>query len=142
LLQQSPISLRQSGSKWELYTFAGGRINTLLARALARLLCTEVSNDNFSVDIKFGSSQPIEENDVWNALKTIAQPDFFSPDQLIQLAQGLPRGRLSKFQPLLPAEQEARFLIDRLFDPQGVQELLRRHLDAWIRSSSEVKPGR
>ena len=129
LLQQSPISLRQSGSKWELYTFAGGRINTLLARALAQLLCTDASNDNFSVDIRFGSSQPIEENDVWDTLKTIAQPDFFSPDRLIQLAQDLPRGRLSKFQPLLPAEQEARFLIDRLFDPQGVQGLLVAFLD-------------
>jgi len=135
LLQQSSISLRQSGSKWELYTFAGGRINTLLARALAELLDTEVNNDNFSVDVRFSTIHPVEENDLWAASETIAEPDFFSADHLIQLAQGLPRGRLSKFQPLLPPEQEARFLIDRLFDPQGVQELLRRRLDAWVRSS-------
>jgi len=135
-LQQTPISLRRSGNKWELFTFAGGRINTLLARALAQVLDTRASNDNFSVRVESSAIRPIEKNDLGNALGAIAQHGFFSSERLIELAQGIHRGRLSKFQLLLPPEQEARFLIDRLFDPQGVQELLQRDMDA-----AELKQG-
>ncbi|MFQ5855839.1 MAG: DEAD/DEAH box helicase [Anaerolineae bacterium] len=127
LLQQEPLPMRRSGSKWELYTFAGGRINTLLARALAQVLDARTSNDNFSVDVEFSAAHPISEEDLWNALDTIAQPDFFSSERLIELAQEINRGRLSKFQPLLRPEQEARFLIDRLFDVEGLQQFL-----AWV----------
>jgi len=40
------------------------------------------------------------------------------------LVRALPRGRLSKFQPLLPPDLEAHFLAERLFDIQGLQEWL------------------
>jgi ATP-dependent Lhr-like helicase len=130
VLGRAPIPLRRSGNKWEMFTFAGGRINTLLAHALAQVLDARASNDNFSVRIESSAAQPIGENDLWDALRVIAQPDFFSSERLIELAQGIRRGRLSKFQPLLPPEQEACFLVDRLFDPQGVQSLLRIWLEA------------
>lgn len=38
----------------------------------------------------------------------------------------LPRGRFSKFQPLLPPELEAVFLAERLFDIEGLKNWLEK----------------
>jgi hypothetical protein len=61
---------------------------------------------------------------LWQALETIQRPDFFSAKQVMAMVQALPRGRLSKFQPLLPPDLEAQFLAERLFDIRGLQAWL------------------
>ncbi len=124
LLEKGPLPLLKSGNKWQLFTFTGGRINTLLAFSLANLFETNVANDNFVIDVNFSASEPISEVDIWNAFHEIISPDFYNADRLIELAENLRRSRLSKFQELLPPELEAKFLIDRLFDVEGLLEEL------------------
>jgi ATP-dependent Lhr-like helicase len=124
VLAQSPVPIRHERGDWVLHTFAGGRINTLLARALAHLLGVQVTNDNFTVRLARRSSSPLKREELMTALRSIAEPGFFSLERLRALTAALPRGRLSKFQDLLPPELEAQFLAERLFDPQGVQDLL------------------
>jgi len=124
LLQSGPLPLHQAGREWALYTFAGDRINILLARALSLVLGCMVNGDSFSLAIKSSEQVPLQEKDIWRALHMIGQPDFFSPERVMAMVQALPRGRLSKFQPLLPPDLEARFLAERLFDIVGLQEFL------------------
>jgi len=127
LLQMGRLPIRQEGQKWTLYTFAGDRINILLARALALVLGCEVNGDSFALGVKSPAQISIQERDLWQALESIRQPDFFSAERIFALVQALPRGCLSKFQPLLPPDLEAQFLAERLFDIQG----LRNWLDGW-----------
>jgi ATP-dependent Lhr-like helicase len=125
LVQDGALCMRRSGQEWELYTFAGDRINLLLGRALAMLLGCRIDGDSFSVSVKPSEGQaPIREHDLWQALEAIHQPDFFSTERVLSMVQSLPRGRLSKFQPLLPPDLEARFLAERLFDVEGLQNWL------------------
>jgi len=42
----------------------------------------------------------------------------------MELVAALPRGRLSKFQPLLPPDLEAQFLAERVFDIAGLMNWL------------------
>jgi len=122
LLQMGRLPLRQEGREWTLYTFAGDRINLLLSRALSLVLDCQGSGDSLAVTLKPPGQGSIQASDVWQALETIRQPDFFSTERVLTMVQALPRGRLSKFQPLLPPDLEARFLAERLFDIQGLQE--------------------
>jgi len=66
----------------------------------------------------------LKREELINALRSIAGPGFFDAERLRALTVTLPRGRLSKFQVLLLPEMKAQFLTERLFDPQGVQELV------------------
>jgi ATP-dependent Lhr-like helicase len=122
---QGPMPVVGEGQRWTLYTFAGGRINTLLARALAHLLDVPVTNDNFGVRVESRQPAVVGRDELFSALQPVAEPGFFDAGRLQKLTASLPRGRLSKFQPLLPPAMEAQFLAERLFDPQGVQELIR-----------------
>jgi len=124
LLQMGPLPLRQEGREWTLYTFAGDRINILLGRALALVLGCKVNGDSFALTIKSPAQAPLQEGNIWQALETIQQPDFFCSKRVMAMVRALPRGWLSKFQPLLPPDLEARFLAERLFDIQGLQNWL------------------
>jgi ATP-dependent Lhr-like helicase len=123
---EGPLTIVREAQEWALHTFAGGRINTLLARALAHLLNVPVTNDNFTVHLGGRSSAALSRDELISALHSIAEPGFFDARCLQALTASLPRGRLSKFQSLLPPAMEAQFLAERLFDPEGVQELIRR----------------
>jgi ATP-dependent Lhr-like helicase len=57
-------------------------------------------------------------------LASIREPGFFSTERVAAMVRYLPRGRLSKFQPLLPPELEAPFVAERLFDIVGLQDWL------------------
>lgn len=124
LLASDALPLRQEGREWVLHTFAGDRINLLLARALALVLECQASGDSLVVNLKASAGMPLDEKRIWEALKTIRQPAFFSADRLMPMVQAMPRGRFSKFQPLLPPDLEARFLSDRLFDVEGLRTFL------------------
>jgi hypothetical protein len=83
-----------------------------------------VNGDSFSLTVKSPTQVPLQESDIWQALETIRQPDFFSTERVVAMVRALPRGRLSKFQPLLPPDLEAQFLAERLFDIAGLWEFL------------------
>ena len=125
ILHSSTLPIQEAGREWSLHTFAGDRINILLARSLAQILGCEVDGDSFSLRIKSPEQVPLREEDILLALETINQPDFFSPERITAMVRSLPRGRLSKFQPLLPPELEAQFLAERLFDVKGLRHWLR-----------------
>jgi len=124
LLQGDPLTIHQEGREWTLYTFAGDRINILLGRALAMVLSCQASGDSLVLKLKPPAQVLLQEKDIRQALVTIGQPGFFSTDRVMTMVHALPRGRLSKFQPLLPPGLEARFLAERLFDIVGLQEFL------------------
>jgi ATP-dependent Lhr-like helicase len=124
ILRAEGLPIRQEGREWTLYTFAGDRINILLARALALVLGCQVGGDSLALTVKSSAQVPIQERDLWQALDTVRQPDFFSTERVMAMVRALPRGRLSKFQPLLPADLEGRFLAEWLFDMEGLVDWL------------------
>ena len=83
-----------------------------------------MSGDSLSVTVKSSEQVPLQEGDIQQALEKIRQPAFFSNERVMSLVHALSRGRLSKFQPLLPPDLEARFLAERLFDIGGLQTFL------------------
>jgi ATP-dependent Lhr-like helicase len=126
LLQQGPLPLQQSGREWTLHTFAGDRINILLSRALDMILGCEATGNSFTVTIKSSTQAPLQEKDIRQALRMVSQPDFFTSARVIAMVRSLPRGRLSKFQPLLPPDLEAQFIAERLFDIEDLRHWLQQ----------------
>jgi hypothetical protein len=96
----------------------------IVARALALVPGCQVNGDSFSLTVKSPTQVPLQEGDIWQALETIRQPDFFATEHVMAMVRALCRGRLSKFQPLLPPDLEAQFLAERLFDIAGLREFL------------------
>lgn len=123
LVTPETLPVRQHGREWEMYTFAGDRINILLAQAIEMIMGCEVTGDSLSLRIKSASAvtSPV---DLHRVLVTLRDPAFFSAEQIYTLAAQLPPGRWSKFQPLLPPDLEARFLAEKIFDVQGLQNWL------------------
>ena len=124
LLDVGPLPIRKNGREWTLFTFAGDRINILMARALALILGCDVSGDSFSLTLGCPAQVMLREREIWQALEMMQGSEFFSTERVMAMVQALPRGRLSKFQPLLPPDLEARFLAERLFDIAGLQQYL------------------
>jgi ATP-dependent Lhr-like helicase len=128
LLLQGRLPVQQRGREWTLYTFAGDRINIVLGRALEMVLGCQVTGDSFTLTIKSSMQAPLLEQDIWHALKTVHQPNFFSAERVMALVRSLPRGRLSKLQPLLPPDLEAQFIAEWLFDIEGLRDWLQQVL--------------
>lgn len=124
ILNSDALPIQQSGQEWILHTFAGDRINILLGRSLALILGCEVNGDSFTLQVKLPKQVPLRESDLFKALDTVRQPDFFSAERVMAMVRSLPRSRLSKFQPLLPPDLEALFLAERLFDIDGLKHWL------------------
>ncbi len=124
LLGEGSLSYRQRGREWMLYTFAGDRINLLLAKALSLVLECPVTGDSLALCAKPPGGTTMDKRDLLQALESIREPGFFSTDRVAAMVRALPQGRLSKFQPLLPPDLEARFLAERLFDIQSLRDWL------------------
>lgn len=123
-LQLAALPIQQTGREWVLHTFAGDRINILLGRALALILGCEVNGDSFTLRVRPPEQVLLPESDFLRALAIVGQPDYFSAERVMAMVRSLPRGRLSKFQPLLPPDLEAVFLAERLFDIDGLKHWL------------------
>lgn len=122
LLRPARLIIVCFGNDSTLFTFAGARINQVLARVLQREtgLVAQVDNRRlaFSRPDDGSPSQP------WlTVLERLRQAGYFTPEVVEEMVAGLPRGRLSKFQPYLPPRVEARFLAERLFDLGGAVQL-------------------
>lgn len=130
IVMAEKIPLRLHGREWELYTFAGDRINILLGQAFEMITGCGVSGDSLSLRIKPVSTDPIPPSMVTQAIDQMRTDDYFSPERILTLAKRLPSSRWSKFQPLLPKELEARFLAEKIFDVQGLQD--------WLKSRDQI----
>ena len=99
----------------------GGFVFLLAGRAWQAQHVDLEQGQIIAVSAPKGANTPLEEADLHQALDQIRAPDFFSTERVLELVRSIPRGRLSKFQPLLPPDLEARFLAERLFDAKGLQ---------------------
>ncbi len=114
LASEAPLVERR-GSRLRILTFAGGRANNLLGRWLEFQLATKVTTNNFWLSLK---TTPELLADVLKAVQR--------ESDLLSVTTDLPRGKLSKFQDLLPPELERRFLLERLYDVSQTLELVGR----------------
>ena len=105
------------------HTFAGGRINATLKHALADLCPTwQILPDNFRLRIRADNLAPAEFN---NTLTQLRQPDFWSDQaRWLRIAGNLPNYRLSKFQPLMPANVQGELVAGFMLDLKGAETLL------------------
>lgn len=53
----------------------------IVAQALALVLGCQVNGDSFSLTVKSPTQVTLQESDIWQALETIQQPDFFPPSE-------------------------------------------------------------
>lgn len=117
LLRSAPAPLEDRGAQFQWHTFAGGKTNRLLAVGLEELTGQRWTTGNLSLrGVASGMSEARA------ALRALITLDW---DRLAcQSARGLARGRLSKFQPCLPEEEEDRLLADLLLDVEGTRRFL------------------
>lgn len=95
-----------------LYTFAGGRINNTLGKALQAICGEQPSINNVQIKVKADPS-------VWaQTLEAVRNGDFLRRDDLVQW---LPKARFSKYQDYLPPDLLQGYLAERLLDPEGAQ---------------------
>ncbi len=117
--QFAEIMERPGGIVWEpgdirWWTFAGGRINATLQRALRQLGDWKVTADNVMVRLR---SESTAHGDFIAARRRLRDPAFWTDATFWSAAEAtLPSWRLSKFQRALPEamqqEMVARFLLD------------------------------
>lgn len=119
------LDLVQDAYGYRLYTFAGGRANNLLGRVLASKLGERVTLDNLYIGFREGAAK--SEAAIRAALTEIRQESRPNQADALRFADSCARGRLSKFQPCLPARLEAEFLAEALTDV-GARELLLHQL--------------
>ncbi|MEW6284535.1 MAG: hypothetical protein AB1758_38325, partial [Candidatus Eremiobacterota bacterium] len=120
LLSPTRLVACASPTRVKLHTFAGGRINAVLGRVLQREYGLDPSIDNFAVSYQ-PEGDPFEP--LVQVLERVGEADYWTPEVTRDLVRLAARGRLSRFQPLLPPELEAEFLADRLLDVPGCRAL-------------------
>ena len=111
----APLESHLEGVQW--HTFAGGAVNRLLAAGLEKNSGKKWVAGNLSVHCK---DLPVTA--AGDAIRALADLDWerVSADA----ARDMARGVLSKFQPCLPEDAEARLLAERLLDHPGTLRFL------------------
>ena len=114
------IDFGENEIKW--YTFAGGRINATIRHALADLCPTwQILPDNFRLRVRADNLAPAEFN---NTLNQLRQPDFWTDQaRWLRIAGNLPNYRLSKFQPLMPANVQSELVARFMLNVDGAMAL-------------------
>jgi len=113
----APIEDSDGGVQW--HTFAGGAINRLLASALHQVGGGRWSAGNLSLknkDLGVGGALAV--------VRRLSEVDW--EEAALEAAQGLTRGRITKFQPCLPEEMERSLLVRKLLDVPGTLSFLAR----------------
>lgn len=102
------------------YTFAGGRINATLRYALASVAPQwNILPDNFRIRVR---ADNISINEFNATLQQLKQPDFWTDEpRWLQIAAGLPNYRLSKFQPLMPANIQRELVANFMLNVEGAK---------------------
>ena len=119
LLAPGTAPVEESADLVQWHTFAGGAINRLLAAGLERRTQVRWSAGNLSLRAPGVSAVTAME-----AIRTLLAEDW--EGLAAEIAGGVARGPVSKFQPCLPAVDEERLLSERLLDIPGALRFLRR----------------
>ena len=111
----------EDGATW--WTFAGGRINATLARALDTLgESWKVTTDNMFVRL-IGDGVSVV--DLKKAVRRLHSVEMWSDDALWEgISEGLPGYRLSKFQDILPDNVVREMMSAYLLDREGAMQWL------------------
>jgi hypothetical protein len=105
-----------------LWTFAGGRANNLLGRVLEGILGEKIALDNLYIGFREGAAE--SESAIRMALQELRSAARPTAEDALSLAESCARGRLSKFQPCLPATLEAEYLASILTNPEEARAAL------------------
>ncbi len=124
ILKRERVPVVPDGRDVVIHTFAGGRINNVLGRIIEATTDCQTCINNFSVTVKRERQAAVSVEEVRALLQRVASGALLAPDVRRQCVAGLPRYRLSKFQPYLPPALEADFLAERLLDFEGLAEML------------------
>ena len=123
-LHDAPAPLVDERDIIRWWTFAGGRANNLLAHLLRTELGDKVTASNTAVTLAEGAGKSLVA--VRQAVAALSQPGRVSREAARRAAADAARGRISKFQPCLPAELEQELLADVLVDSDGAAEAVAR----------------
>lgn len=111
----APLEDHPDGVQW--HTFAGGAVNRLLAAGLEQKSGKKWVAGNLSLRCK---ELPVTAAS--DAIRALADLDW--EKVAASAARDMARGMLSKFQPCLPEDAEARLLAERLLDRPGTLRFL------------------
>jgi ATP-dependent Lhr-like helicase len=125
-LSQEALSLAEVPGGFQLWTFAGGRANQLLAKTLEELLGEKVTSHNLWVSFRERAGKSAVA--IRQALERLRAEERPSEADALRLAARCARGRLSKFQPCLPSRLESAYLVSILLDADGASEIVRSRL--------------
>jgi ATP-dependent Lhr-like helicase len=121
-LRDEPAPISDEGGRIRWWTYAGGKANNVLARLLEGKLGAKVTASNIAVSFTEGAAK--SQLAIRQAVRELR--DLKIDDGVLgQLAAGLPRTRVSKFQQCLPARLERALLAETLLDLRGVAVVLR-----------------
>ncbi|TNF27995.1 MAG: DEAD/DEAH box helicase [Deltaproteobacteria bacterium] len=114
--------LEELGGEVRWWTFAGGRINVTLKRAIDALGTPwKVAADNLR--LVFRGDDELSLLGVRAVIARLASPEPWGDEQLWrEIAEGLPAFRLSKFQSLMPTWIEREVVATYLLDVDGARE--------------------
>jgi ATP-dependent Lhr-like helicase len=110
------------GRGLRLWTFAGGKANNLLAKALGELLGDKVVVDNLYIGFRDDAAR--SEVAIRQALAQLGAERRPDHADALRFAESCGRGRLSKFQPCLPPRLEAEYLASMLTDEVGARAIV------------------
>ena len=131
MLSAARVVIQRRGDSVFLHTFAGGRINHVLAQVTRRLHGVSPGMSNFFVRMPVPSNGEFARPFV-EVLEFCAATGAFTAEVVADLVRSLPRARLSKFQPYLPQQLEHRFIADRIFDLPGAQEMATSRMEVQV----------
>ncbi len=114
--EERPVHRQKGSPVW--FTFLGTRANNLLSRVLREKLAAEVTAEVTAdhLCIRFRGEAAKSDVAVRDAIREVMAPGAVTDDDAIAHVSELVRRPLSKFQPCLPPELEARFLARRLLE--------------------------
>ena len=114
--EERPVHRQKGSPVW--FTFLGTRANNLLSRVLREKLAAEVTAEVTAdhLCIRFRGEAAKSDVAVRDAIREVMAPGAVTADDAIAHVSELVRRPLSKFQPCLPPELEARFLARRLLE--------------------------
>jgi ATP-dependent Lhr-like helicase len=128
----TPLESYEDGVRW--HTFAGGRVNHLLAAGLELHSGRRWIAGNLSLRCVDGTLGQASQ-----AISALPGTDW---DALaVAVARRLARGTLTKFQPCLPKAAEERLLVARLMDVQGAVRLAGQTTATRSRADNYPPPG-
>jgi ATP-dependent Lhr-like helicase len=122
LVPDAPTELVSDGRGLRLWTFAGGKANNLLAKALGELLGDKVVVDNLYIGFRDDAAR--SEVAIRQALAQLGAERRPDHADALRFAESCGRGRLSKFQPCLPPRLEAEYLASMLTDEVGARAIV------------------